>query len=241
MLILSGATALSSFRIEKTLQDLRNIVPAIEALSARYMHFVDLKAELTESEHQVLEQLLQYGPSDDPETKLDTESTLFLVVPRSGTISPWSSKSTDIAHNAGLANVQRIERGIAFRVAGTFNQADYDALSACLHDRMVENVLTRIDAAQSLFEQYSPEAQTEVDILGGGRDALVTANTDLGLALAHDEIDYLVESFTQLQRNPVDVELMMFAQANSEHCRHKIFNASWTLDGKEQDLSLIHI
>lgn len=239
MLILAGATALSPFRIEKTLQELRTTLPGITGLSSRFMHFVDTSDELSADQQQVLDKLLEYGPSMSEEAAPES-ATLYLVVPRPGTISPWSSKATDIAHNAGLNQVQRIERGIAFYVEGEQEAIakHYDALAACLHDRMVEAVLPSLDSAQCLFEQHEPEHQTEVDILAGGREALVAANTELGLALAEDEIDYLLESFTGLQRNPTDVELMMFAQANSEHCRHKIFNASWTLNGEDQELSL---
>lgn len=237
MLTLAGAAALSSFRIEKTLLDLRAIAPEITGLSSRYMHFVDLVEPLTDEQQQVLAQLLKYGPADENAT--DDKGELFLVVPRSGTISPWSSKSTDIAHNAGLEQVKRIERGIAYFVQGAqLSSEQHQAVASCLHDRMVESVLSSIDDAATLFIQHKPENQTAVDVLGGGREALAAANRHLGLALAEDEIDYLVESFQVLGRNPIDVELMMFAQANSEHCRHKIFNASWTLDGEEQPLSL---
>ena len=240
MLTLPGAAALSSFRIEKILHDLREIAPEITGVFGRYTHFVDLADELTGSELETLQQLLKYGPLDT-EVQGDEaeEHALFVVIPRAGTISPWSSKSTDIAHNAGLTQVKRIERGIAYSVYGANLSAEqYTQLAQCLHDRMVESVLPDIASASALFDEHSPQAQTEVDILQGGRDALVTANRELGLALADDEVDYLVDSFQRLGRNPVDVELMMFAQANSEHCRHKIFNASWTLDGEDQPLSL---
>jgi phosphoribosylformylglycinamidine synthase len=202
------------------------------------MHFVDTADTLTSDEQTVLAQLLQYGPRDEADSGHNV-GELFLVIPRAGTISPWSSKSTDIAHNAGLEKVQRIERGIAYYVTGApFSEAQTQAIAACLHDRMVEGVWRDLGAAEGLFSHHDPESQTSVDILGGGREALAAANSELGLALADDEIDYLVHSFQTLGRNPVDVELMMFAQANSEHCRHKIFNASWTLDGEEQTLSL---
>lgn len=237
MLTLSGAAALSSFRLTKIRQELCLHVPTVSGLTSRYIHFVDVLEPLTSDEHAVLEQLLQYGPLEDAD--MNDEGTLFLVVPRFGTISPWSSKSTDIAHNAGLNKVKRIERGIAYYVTGdNVSDEQQQAIAACLHDRMVESVLSDTQSAENLFVRHNPEAQTAVDILAGGREALVAANSELGLALADDEIDYLVDSFQTLGRNPVDVELMMFAQANSEHCRHKIFNASWTLDGKEQDLSL---
>lgn len=154
-----------------------------------------------------------------------------------GTISPWASKATDIAKNTGLNNIRRLERGVAYYVTGNISVAARAAIASLLHDRMVEAVFDSLEAAEQIFSTQTPAPQTSVDILGGGRDALVTANKSLGLALADDEIDYLVDSFKTLGRNPVDVELMMFAQANSEHCRHKIFNASWTIDGVEQERS----
>ena len=162
------------------------------------------------------------------------------MVPRPGTISPWSSKATDIAHNCGLSQVKRVERGIAYYVEAGENlsESQLSTVAAELHDRMVESVLDELHKAEVLFSQQQPAALTSVDILGGGEEALKTANVELGLALADDEIDYLVTSFKELKRNPTDVELMMFAQANSEHCRHKIFNASWTLDGEDQEHSL---
>ncbi|MFT5118339.1 MAG: phosphoribosylformylglycinamidine synthase, partial [Kiritimatiellia bacterium] len=239
MLTLPGAVALSAFRIEKILSDLQVISTEITGIRARFMHFVDVAEALSDEEHTVLAQLLHYGPADQADIEVEGGGELFLVIPRSGTISPWSSKATDIAHNAGLGKIKRIERGVAYYVqTATLSAQQKQAIAACLHDRMVESVVGDIESAASLFEQQSPASQTEVDILTGGREALVAANSNLGLALADDEIDYLVDSFQTLGRNPVDVELMMFAQANSEHCRHKIFNASWTLDGKEQDLSL---
>ncbi|BAO30015.1 phosphoribosylformylglycinamidine synthase [Sulfuritalea hydrogenivorans sk43H] len=162
-----------------------------------------------------------------------------MVTPRLGTISPWSSKATDIARNCGFANVKRIERGTAFHVSGAIGgEREKSALATRLHDRMTESVLDSIDAARALFQHVAPQPLSTVDLLAGGRDALVKANVELGLALSADEIDYLAENFGKLQRNPTDVELMMFAQANSEHCRHKIFNASWTVDGVDQPLSL---
>ncbi|MGS2716681.1 phosphoribosylformylglycinamidine synthase [Eionea flava] len=242
MLTLLGAAALSSFRIEKILRNLRAINSDITGIAGRYAHFIDVDTEgeqrLSDAQQQVLQQLLTYGPSEAPVIN-NADDALFVVVPRPGTISPWSSKSTDIAHNAGLTQISRIERGIAYYVKGAnLTQQQRELVANCLHDRMVESVLPSLEAASGLFVQHAPEQQTEVDILLGGREALAAANNELGLALAEDEIDYLVDSFQRLGRNPVDVELMMFAQANSEHCRHKIFNASWTLDGEEQTRSL---
>jgi phosphoribosylformylglycinamidine synthase len=240
MLILSGASALSSFRSDKLQKRLTDISSAIVLKEARYVHFAAIARELEADELTVLEKLMQYGDvgSKPSDLKLDAEPEgLFVVVPRLGTISPWSSKATDIVHNAGLECVERVERGVYYQVAGV-NDGNREQVAACIHDRMVEVVLPSLESAEQLFVHQEPAPQTEVDVLNGGRAALVQANGDLGLALAEDEIDYLVESFQSLGRNPVDVELMMFAQANSEHCRHKIFNASWTIDGEDQPVSL---
>ncbi|HNE26788.1 MAG TPA: phosphoribosylformylglycinamidine synthase, partial [Pseudomonadales bacterium] len=235
MLVLRGAPAFSSFRLNKWLMRLREIA-TVRELHAEFVHFADVSQPLSAQENTVLEQLLQYGPRQ--ETLFEPHGQLFLVVPRAGTISPWSSKATDIARNCGLTAVRRLERGIAFRVGGDFSPEQTAAIAAALHDRMTETVLGTLDAASILFVQEQPAPSTTIDILSGGRAALVRANSELGLALADDEIDYLLESFTALNRNPVDVELMMFAQANSEHCRHKIFNADWLIDGVAQEKSL---
>src|SRR5690554_3897649 len=239
MLILPGATALSSFRTHKLLTGLQQVAPGITGVSTAYTHFIDLAAPLSEQEQAVLAQLLTYGPRMD--VLPNTEGELFLVVPRFGTISPWASKATDIAHNTGLFQINRLERGVSYYLQGEVAAEERAAVMALLHDRMVETVLDSVEAASGLFDQAEPSPSTQVDILGGGRAAVVQAKSELGLALADDEIDYLVESFLGLGRNPVDVELMMFAQANSEHCRHKIFNASWTIDGEEQPHSLFQM
>src|SRR4051812_41702330 len=235
MLILRGAPALSSFRTQKLLTNLQQVA-SVTNVSSEFVHFAHLSAPLNDVQQNVLQQLLTYGPKVEGE--VSHEGELFLVVPRLGTISPWASKATDIAKNTGLENIRRLERGVAYYVTGNISVADRAAIASLLHDRMVETVFDSLEAAEQIFSTQTPAPQTSVDILGGGRDALVAANKSLGLALADDEIDYLVESFKTLGRNPVDVELMMFAQANSEHCRHKIFNASWTIDGVNQERSL---
>ncbi|MBU2884668.1 phosphoribosylformylglycinamidine synthase [Gilvimarinus agarilyticus] len=235
MQILPGAPALSPFRTQKLLTSLQSVAPGVTGVAAEFTHFADLAAPLSDTELEVLGQLLAYGPRMD---EVSHSGELFLVVPRFGTISPWSSKATDIAHNSGLMSVNRLERGVSYHLQGSIESSQRAAVIALLHDRMVETVLTDSALASGLFDHAEPAEQTRVDILAGGRDALAAANRELGLALADDEIDYLVENFQKLGRNPVDVELMMFAQANSEHCRHKIFNASWTLDGEEQPRSL---
>ncbi len=237
MLRLRGAPALSAARAARTLADVRAVAPAVDDLYAEYVHFADVAADLDPSALRVLERLLTYGPST---AARDVMGELLVVIPRVGTVSPWSSRATDIARNCGLADVRRIERGVAYWLHAEAPLTDdaRRAAAAVLHDRMTQQVVGTWDAAEALFHTAQPAPVGHVDVIGGGRDALDRANTDLGLALADDEIDYLVERFTALGRNPSDVELMMFAQANSEHCRHKIFRGSWTLDGAPQDRSL---
>ena len=237
MMILNGAPSLSAFRRKKLLSLLQKIVPSTVSVYAEYVHFADINETLTASELETLNALLTYGPREE---KTSTKGQLILVVPRPGTISPWSSKATDIAHNCGLQQVIRVERGTAYYVHAEdmLSEQQLAELGAELHDRMVETLLEDLHQAEILFAHHEPAPVTGVDTLGGGVEALKKANLELGLALADDEIDYLVDSFNGLKRNPTDVELMMFAQANSEHCRHKIFNASWTLDGEDQEHSL---
>lgn len=237
MLQLPGGLALSDFRKKKLLASLQSVVPSITDIKARYLHFVDTEKKLDTKSLAVLDSLLH---TESQSLTTVSGSSEFLVIPRPGTISPWSSKASDIAHNCGLTDVHRIERGILYTVVSD-NLLDNDqwkAVSALLFDRMTESVFSDVEEAERLFYQSEPAPFCSVDILNAGRDALVKANTDLGLALAEDEIDYLVENFTDMKRNPTDVELMMFAQANSEHCRHKIFNADFVIDGKDQKKSL---
>ncbi|MBJ2178848.1 phosphoribosylformylglycinamidine synthase [Pseudomonas veronii] len=235
MLILRGAPALSAFRHSKLLEQLSQKVPAVTGLYAEFAHFADVTGVLTADEQQVLARLLKYGPSVPVQ---EPTGRLFLVLPRFGTISPWSSKASDIARNCGLEKIQRLERGIAFYVAGQFSEAEAELIAGSLHDRMTQIIVSQLEQAGALFSHAEPKPLTAIDVLGGGRAALAKANTELGLALAEDEIDYLVNAFNGLKRNPHDIELMMFAQANSEHCRHKIFNASWDIDGESQEKSL---
>ena len=238
MLILRGSPALSPFRLEKLTNALRERVPDISHLYGEYVHFADVERSLDAAEQSTLTRLLTYGPSAVSE---EPEGQLLLVIPRIGTISPWASKATDIAHNCGLSSVRRLERGIAYYVSradGALTDHELKQVAGLLHDRMIEQVLESVEEAEGLFVSQEPAPMRQVDILGGGKAELERANSDWGLALAPDEIDYLVENFTALGRNPSDAELMMFAQANSEHCRHKIFNADWIIDGKEQEKSL---
>lgn len=237
MLVISGNSALSSFRKTKLLSAIKQVVPTVEYLSARFVHVVELKGELRVSKRAVLDKILEYGPTESID---EIDGLMLLTVPRIGTISPWSTKATDIAHNCGLAEVVRIERGIEYKIAAAseLSAEQIKQIMPLIHDRMTEIVLTDIDAASDLFSHASPAEIDFVDVLGVGKAALEKANSDLGLALSADEIDYLFDSYSELKKNPTDAELMMFAQANSEHCRHKIFNASWTVDGDEQDISL---
>jgi len=239
MLILRGAPALSQFRTQKLLAEGQKLLPELGHLYAEYVHFADLNQDLSDSKLAVLKKLLTYGSRKEVK---ETRGAFALVVPRVGTISPWSSKATDIAHNCGLNEIERLERGVSWYCQDSQGKAlepeQMATILPLLHDRMMESVFDELQAAEVLFEHQQPKSLTMVDILVGGKAALVEANRTLGLALADDEIDYLVARFSELARNPSDVELMMFAQANSEHCRHKIFNASWTIDGQEKDISL---
>ncbi|MCL7943891.1 phosphoribosylformylglycinamidine synthase [Marinobacter sp. ATCH36] len=237
MLELRGAPALSPFRSRKLHARIQDIVPEVGHVYAEFMHFTDLESPLSESDQVVLDRLLTYGPSVPAE---EPDGVLFLVVPRPGTLSPWSSKATDIARNCGLRQIRRIERGTAYYIKANrkLGLAQREKIAALLHDRMTQKVFHEMGGAELLFHTEEPRTLNRIPVLSGGTQALVEANRSLGLALADDEIDYLVESFSDLERDPTDVELMMFAQANSEHCRHKIFNASWDIDGEGQEKSL---
>jgi phosphoribosylformylglycinamidine synthase len=230
VLKLRGQAAFSSTRLVRLVESASEAVPELRELAAEFWYFVETEGELDGDELARLKDLLGVPPHTRP----TPPGRLLLVTPRLGTISPWSSKATDIARNCGFSRIKRIERGIAFHTVG----GTADALAPRLHDRMTESVLSSLDEADALFRHVAPAPLSAVDILGGGKPALLAANGELGLALSDDEVDYLLENFTRLGRNPTDVELMMFAQANSEHCRHKIFNASWTVDGQDQPLSL---
>jgi phosphoribosylformylglycinamidine synthase len=227
-----GASALSPSRLDRLTRDLAAGLPGFRRIVAEYWYFIEIRENLSAEEEARLGELLDArAPGDDLPA-----GTLRLVTPRPGTISPWSSKATDIARQCGFVKVARIERGIAYFIEG-----GGDALPvapAALHDRMTESVLAAFDEAGALFRHYAPRPFATVDVLGGGRAALSAANADLGLAFSDDEIVYLDDNFTRMGRNPTDVELMMFAQANSEHCRHKIFNADWEIDARPMDKSL---
>jgi phosphoribosylformylglycinamidine synthase len=234
ILKLRGARAVSAFRLDKLNSRLAAIRTSARIAAAEYWHFVETERALEPRESQVLERLLQYG-----EPAPAGEGRMLLGVPRLGTISPWSSKATDIARRCGLESVRRVERGIAwFFSGGRLPDSDLHPIFALIHDRMTETVLRSIDEADALFRHHEPKPLAVVSVLARGRAALDEANIALGLALAPDEIDYLLSHYRSIARDPTDVELTMFAQANSEHCRHKIFNASWIIDGVREDETL---
>lgn len=239
MLRLRGSAALSPFRLDKILAALKTAAPRISHLYAEFWHFAWAEGELSARQQETLQQILTYGPQMTTEAP---SGELFLVIPRPGTISPWSSRATDIARHCGLESMLRLERGVVYYAntadGSALNEEEKRALKALIHDRMTEAVFGSIDDAERLYHKDAPAPLATVDVIGGGKAALQAANSDMGLALSPDEVDYLVENFTRIGRNPTDVELMMFAQANSEHCRHKIFNADWVIDGVEQAKSL---
>ena len=240
MLELQGRAALSDFRIAKLRIRLQALEPRVQVLASQFVHFVDTDTPLPQAQQELLAKLLTYGPASPPQAPDDgPEPQLLWVVPRAGTISPWSSKATDIAQVCGLTGVRRIERGIryALHVSQPLEPAALARVAAALIDRMTEMAVTDSAEAARLFSHHPPTPLQRIS-LGGGRQGLEAANVQLGLALAADEISYLLEAFAQLGRDPTDAELMMFAQANSEHCRHKIFNAQWRIDGQAQPKSL---
>jgi phosphoribosylformylglycinamidine synthase len=241
MLVLRGAPALSDFRLQKLAGRLLEQIGVPIDVYADYVHFAEISGDLSAQDQDLLERLLRYGPtlaSHRPAGRL------VLVVPRPGTISPWSSKATDIAHNCGLAKVKRLERGTAYYLTGETLERDgakLDAAAALLHDRMTQTAFFDVSEAGKLFVQAEPRPVRRIVLGADPEVALGQANRELGLALSPDEVAYLAGSFIALERDPTDVELMMFAQANSEHCRHKIFNARWQLDGAPQAHSLFEM
>ena len=234
---LRGASALSLFRIQKLAQKAAALGLPQAEIASEYWYFVSSPAPLDAAQTEKLQALLSAVRVDTPAAG----QNLFLITPRIGTISPWSSKATDIAHNCGLDGVERIERGMAVYVSGSLHGNERAQWASLLHDRMTESVLPDFQSAEKLFAAHEDQSFDTVDVLGGGRAALEAADKSMGLALSSDEIDYLVENYRALNRNPSDVELMMFAQANSEHCRHKIFNADFILNGEKQPKSLFRM
>ena len=227
----AGGPALSDFRLAGLLARLQQLQPAVTGVHARFMHHIDVAGELSVAQSQVLTALLSYGPRYQPDAPL--AGTLLRVVPRLGTTSPWSTKASEIAAVCGLAPVRRIERGIDYHISthAPLSAEQWQALGGLLHDRMTETLLLQPEQVQRLFAR---EAARPLRTVNKEAASLAQANQQMGLALSSDEIDYLVRSFAALGRDPTDVELMMFAQANSEHCRHKIFNAQFVVDGVEQ-------
>jgi len=235
-----GNHALSSFRLEKLRAALKAVAPNVLLVDTRHWYFTELNAPLTEAEDKLLERLLNLDKRMSPPSNALQK---MLVVPRLGTISPWSSKATDIAQHCALPDVVRIERGVVYYLKnknrGPLREAEKKTLIPLLHDRMTESVIGEIAGIEhKIFQHGTPQPLTSVDVLSGGKSNLEAANREMGLALSSDEIEYLIENFNKLKRNPTDVELMMFAQANSEHCRHKIFNADWIIDDEQQAISL---
>jgi phosphoribosylformylglycinamidine synthase len=239
MLQLAGPPAATAFRLEKLRAELSAAAATVTDVAVHFEHFVHLERPLDGHQQRVLAALLDYGGGAAP--RANGRQRLY-VVPRLGTISPWASKATDIARICSLP-VLRIERGRVFELAvrAVLTDAERGRVAPLLHDRMTETLLTEPPTESLLFAAHAPRPARTVDVLRGGRAALERANTEFGLALSRDEIDYLAAQFAALQRNPTDVELMMFAQANSEHCRHKIFNADWVIDGERAPKSLFEM
>ncbi|MBV32345.1 MAG: phosphoribosylformylglycinamidine synthase [Porticoccaceae bacterium] len=240
MIIFDGGPCFSDFRKHKLLLKLQAAQSSVLSLKANYKYFVDTDSLLSERQTTVLQSLLNcryHSPATDFSTQL------FLVVPRLGTISAWSSKATDIARNCGLDCVLRVERGIAFSIATsiTLDRSEEVTLAELLYDRMIETIFFNISESSKIFMREDPVPVKAIDILDGGFEMFRQVNLNLGLALSDSEMDFLRHEFSKLRRNPTDVELMMFAQANSEHCRHKIFNSRWIIDGTMQEKTLFEM
>ena len=238
MLILQGCNALSKFRVNKLLSTVQAYIPEIISLQTCFIHFVNENEPLNENEQAQLEVLLNSRMDGD----VSKNHNQLIVIPRPGTISPWSSKASNIIHNSGLNKIIRVERGIiyVFEISNGENLTGekIKKIAHSLHDRMTETIIEKEDRAEELFLTTTPTPLENIDVLNKGIDELKKANLNMGLALSEDEISFLFLAFEKLKRNPTDVELMMFAQANSEHCRHKIFNAKWIIDNIEKENSL---
>jgi len=239
MIVKEGPASHSPFKLESLLRRLQSIDQNIDDLGARFIHLIDSKNDPDEEQDRILDSILEYGPDWPFGTD---EGYKVFTLPRFGTTSPWSSKATDIAKVCGLTSIEKIERGVVFTLAlKDKDSAPSKEVIEMLYDRMTEVVITDLKQAKEIFSSLEPQPFSDVDILSDGKKALETANIELGLALNNDEIDYLLEQFTKLNRNPTDAELMMFAQANSEHCRHKVFNADWVIDGVDKERSLFQM
>lgn len=243
MLRLRGSQAYSNFRIQKILASVQQCLPSVQTIDTEYQHLVKLVDDsntLDQSEQAKLERLLSYGPTM---SDVEHQGQRLFVLPRFGTISPWSTKASDIVSHCGLAKITRVERGIAFYVNAkeALSESELTVLAGLIHDPMTQSVVFELEQAEALFRDELPKPLFEVPLLEQGKSALLAADKELGLALSADEIDYLVEQYQSLEKNPTDVELMMFAQVNSEHCRHKIFNADWVVDGESKEHSLFRM
>ncbi|MED7787849.1 phosphoribosylformylglycinamidine synthase [Francisella sp. 19X1-34] len=233
--IFKGLSALSPFRRKKVLADAKKISNKVESISAEYIHVVESSQDLSGKQVEIISSLLNYNREYG---SVKPQGHTFITAPRIGTISPWSSKATDIIKNTGIDAVKRVERAVLFGVEGNISETELKEIEDLVHDRMVEEVFVCEKDLQRLFDVTAPKELEFVNVLGNGAEAIKDADKKLGLALSEQEIDYLADEYTKLGRNPTDTELYMFAQANSEHCRHKIFNAKWTIDNQEQDKSL---
>ena len=229
-----GIQALRKFKINTLNERIKRLIPGLELIGTEYIHFIETDKDLSQSNKKTLHKLLNYSPEVDLENSKHT----ITVAPRIGTISPWSSKASEICKLCGLSVISRIERGINYHLNRTINANELVTLLELVMDKMTESHLQSLSDSELLFNELMPNEFITIDILGLGKSAINTANNELGLALSQSEINYLFDSFTAIERNPRDIELMMFAQANSEHCRHKIFNADWTIDSEKQAISL---
>ena len=230
----SGTQALRNFKVRDLNEKINSEFTNINLLSSEYIHFIETNNKLSNKNQLTLDKLLNYSPA------LDTSNSLqkIIVIPRIGTISPWSSKATDIFKLCSLHEIRRIERGIIYHFSRKIKTEELEAILSYVMDRMTESHLKDISDSSLLFDKLKPNSYRSIDILKEGKSAIIKANIELGLALSDGEIDYLYDSFNKLKRNPRDIELMMFAQANSEHCRHKIFNADWIIDSEKKAISL---
>ena len=220
----SGIQALRKFKINTLNEKIKRLIPGLELIGTEYIHFIETDKDLSQSNKKTLHKLLNYSP----EVNLEDSKYTITVAPRIGTISPWSSKASDICKLCGLSVISRIERGINYHLNRTINANELVTLLELVMDKMTQSHLQSLSDSELLFNELMPNEFITIDILGLGKSAINKANNELGLALSQSEINYLFDSFTAIKRNPRDIELMMFAQANSEHCRHKIFNADWT-------------
>ena len=235
---LKGQQGLSEFRLKALLELIRENFSQVQAINCKDFFFSSLhyqSNELIKPTENELSKILKAKVF-----KKELKTNQFILIPRIGTISPWSSKATDILINAGFDSLKRIEKGLCFSLEIPL-ELEKDSLKEIgqkIYDRMTQSVITDISSAEHLFRQLEPKPVLAVDILKQGKKSLYDANDLLGLALSEEEIEYLYMNYLENNSNPTDAELMMFAQANSEHCRHKIFNAEWEIDGKKAPKSL---